>query len=77
MKGLWEEIFRDLTSVVGTHYEHNIDSAIVKAHRTASAKKGEAAKPLARAGVTHDENPCGHRPTWPSDSLSVHAEQYL
>ena len=44
-KGLWEAIFLDLTSVVGTHYENSIDSTIIKAHRSASGKKGVVRKP--------------------------------
>ena len=50
-RGIWEGIFRDLTSIVGTHSEHSIDSTIVKAHRSASGKKGAAVKPSARAGA--------------------------
>lgn len=50
-KGLWEDIFRDLTSVVGTHYETSIDSTIIKAHRSASGKKGAVRKPSAGAGA--------------------------
>lgn len=48
-RGIWEGIFRDLTSIVGTHDEHSIDSTIVKAHRSASGKKGAVRKPLAGA----------------------------
>ena len=48
-RGIWEGIFRDLTSVVGTHYENSIDSTIIKAHRSASGKKGAAVKPSVRA----------------------------
>lgn len=48
-RGVWEEIFRDLTSVVGTHYENSIDSTIIKAHRSASGKKGADRKRLAGA----------------------------
>lgn len=44
-KGLWEAIFLDLTSIVGTHYENSIDSTIIKAHRSASGKKGAVRKP--------------------------------
>lgn len=50
-RGIWEGIFRDLTSIVGTHYENSIDSTIIKAHRSASGKKGAAAKPSAKAGA--------------------------
>lgn len=46
-RGMWEGIFRDLSSVVGTHYENSIDSTIVKAHRSASGKKGADRKPSA------------------------------
>lgn len=48
-RGIWEGIFRDLTAIVGTHYENSIDSTIIKAHRSASGKKGAAAKPSAKA----------------------------
>lgn len=49
-KGLWQGIFNDLVSIVGTHYENSIDSTIIKAHRSASGEKGAAAKPsVARA----------------------------
>lgn len=44
-RGLWKAIFLDLTSLVGTHYENAIDSTIVKAHRSASGKKGAVRKP--------------------------------
>lgn len=50
-RGIWAGIFRDLTSIVGTHYENSIDSTIIKAHRSASGKKGAAAKPSAKAGA--------------------------
>lgn len=50
-RGIWEGIFRDLTAIVGTHYENSIDSTIVKAHRSASGKRGAARKPLAAAGA--------------------------
>ena len=45
-KGLWQRIFNDLVSIVGTHYENSIDSTIIKAHRSASGKKGVVPKPL-------------------------------
>jgi transposase len=44
-KGLWQVIFNDLVSIVGTHYENSIDSTIIKAHRSASGKKGAVRKP--------------------------------
>ena len=50
-KGLWEAIFLELSSIVGTHYENSIDSTIIKAHRSANGKKGVVRKPLAKAGV--------------------------
>ena len=50
-KGRWEGIFLDLTSIVGTHYENSIDSTIIKAHRSASGKKGAVHKPLAGAAA--------------------------
>lgn len=50
-RGIWERIFRDLTSIVGTHYENSIDTTIIKAHRSASEKKGAAAKPSAGVGA--------------------------
>lgn len=50
-RGIWEGIFRDLTSIVGPHDENSIDSTIVKAHRSASGKTGAAAKPSAKAGA--------------------------
>ncbi len=50
-KGLWEAIFLDLTSIVGTHYENSIDSTIVKAHRSAAGKKGAVRKPSAGAAA--------------------------
>ncbi len=50
-KRLWEAIFCDLTSIVGTHYENSIDSTIIKAHRSASGKKGAVRKPLAKAAA--------------------------
>jgi putative transposase len=50
-KGLWQDIFNELTSIVGTHYENSIDSTIIKAHRSASGKKGVVRKPSAKAGV--------------------------
>lgn len=48
-RGIWEGIFRDLTSIVGTHYENSIDSTIIKAHRSASGKKGAVRKPSVKA----------------------------
>jgi hypothetical protein len=45
-KGLWEGIFIDLTSIVGTHYANSIDSTIIQAHRFASGKKGVFRKRL-------------------------------
>ena len=48
-RGLWEAMFRELTSIVGTHYENSIASTIVKAHRSASGKKGVVRKRLAGA----------------------------
>jgi transposase len=50
-KGLWQDIFNELTSIVGTHYENSIDSTIIKAHRSASGKKGAVRKPSAKAGA--------------------------
>lgn len=50
-RGIWEGAFNDLTSIVGTRYENSIDSTIIKAHRSASGKKGVAAKPSAKAGA--------------------------
>jgi len=50
-KGLWLGIFNDLVSIVGTHYENSIDSTIIKAHRSASGKKGAVRKPLVKAVV--------------------------
>ncbi len=50
-RGIWEGIFRDLTSIVGTHYENRIDSTIIKAPRSASGNKGAAAKPSVKAGA--------------------------
>jgi transposase len=50
-RGLWQEIFNDLTSIVGTHYTNSIDSTIIKAHRSASGKKGAVRKPLAKAAA--------------------------
>ncbi len=49
--GIWEGAVNDLTSSVGPRYESSIDSTIIKAHRSASAKKGAAAKPSAKAGA--------------------------
>ena len=46
-KNRWQAIFNDLTSIVGTHYENSIDSTIIKAHRSASGKKGAVRKPSA------------------------------
>lgn len=48
MRGIREGIFRALISIVGTHYQNSIDSTIIKAHRSASGKKGAAAKPSAK-----------------------------
>jgi transposase len=50
-KGLWQAIFLDLTSIVGTHYENSIDSTIIKVHRSASGKRGAVRKPSAKAVV--------------------------
>ena len=50
-KGLWAAIFVELSSIVGTHYENSIDSTIVKAHRSASGKKGAVHRPLAKAAA--------------------------
>jgi transposase len=50
-RGIWEGAFNDLTSIVGTHYENSIDSTIIKAHRSASGKKGAVRKPLGAAGA--------------------------
>ena len=48
-RGIWLRMFTDLTSIVGTHYENSIDSTIIKAHRSASGKKGAVRKPSAGA----------------------------
>ncbi|MDC8446885.1 MAG: IS5 family transposase [Nitrospira sp.] len=48
-RGIWEGIFRDLTAIVGTHYENSIDSTIVKAHRSASGKKGGGSEAIGRS----------------------------
>ena len=48
-RGIWEGAFNDLTSIVGTRYENSIDSTIIKAHRSASGKKGAVRKPSAKA----------------------------
>jgi hypothetical protein len=29
-KRLWEKIFNDLATIVGTHYENSIDSTIIR-----------------------------------------------
>jgi transposase len=50
-RGIWESAFNGLTSIVGTHYENSIGSTIVKAHRSASGKKGAVRKPSAGAGA--------------------------
>lgn len=39
-KGIWERLFLELSSIVGTHYENSIDSTAIKAHRAAHGKKG-------------------------------------
>lgn len=39
-KGVWEKMFLELSSIVGTHYENSIDSTAIKAHRAAHGKKG-------------------------------------
>lgn len=54
-RDLWREIFNDLSSIVGTHYENSIDSTIIKAHRSASGKKGAVRKPS--AGAVADGQP--------------------
>ncbi|HWF62487.1 MAG TPA: IS5 family transposase [Nitrospira sp.] len=48
-RGIWEGIFRDLTSIVGTHDENSIDSTIVKTHRSASGKKGAGSEAIGRS----------------------------
>jgi transposase len=48
-QGLWQKIFNELVSIVGTHYENSIDSTSIKAHRSASGKRGAVRKPLAKA----------------------------
>jgi transposase len=50
-RNLWQAIFNELTSIVGTHYENSIDSTIIKAHRSASGKKGAVRKPSVKAGA--------------------------
>jgi transposase len=50
-KGLWKDIFNDLATIVGTHYENSIDSTAIKAHRSASGKKGVVRKPLVARAV--------------------------
>lgn len=52
-RGVWQEMFNGLTSIVGTHYENSIDSTSIKAHRSASGKKGAVRKPsdAVEAGV--------------------------
>ena len=39
-KGIWENIFQDLSGIVGTRYENSIDSTAIKAHRSAHGKRG-------------------------------------
>jgi transposase len=58
-KDLWQAIFIDLTSIVGTHYENSIDSTIIKAHRSASGKKGAVRKPsdVRAAGARRKSTP--------------------
>ena len=48
-KGVWEKLFLELSSIVGTHYENSIDSTAIKAHRAAHGKKG--VRRSASAGV--------------------------
>jgi len=50
-KNLWRDIFNELTTIVGTHYTNSIDSTAIKAHRSASGKKGAVRKPSAQAGA--------------------------
>ncbi|MBV8361939.1 MAG: hypothetical protein JO189_28990 [Deltaproteobacteria bacterium] len=51
LSGLWEVIFLELSSIVGTHYENSIDSTVIKAHRSASGKKWMVRKPLVKAAL--------------------------
>jgi transposase len=61
-KNRWQAIFNDLTSIVGTHYENSIDSTVIKAHRSASGKKGAVQKPLgARAVAERRKSRCHGR----------------
>jgi transposase len=58
-RGIWEGIFRDLTAIVGTHYENSIDSPLVKAHRSASGKKGGGSEAIgeSRGGARQKSMP--------------------
>ena len=54
-QGLWQRMFKELSQIVGTHYENAIDSTAVKVHRSARGKKG--AKTRLSAQVAADARP--------------------
>ncbi len=69
-RNLWRDIFNALVSIVGTHYENSIDSTIVKAHRSASGKKGAVRKPSAKAGADAPRKSTRSRTKKPARSAS-------
>ena len=38
--GVWQQLFSELSQIVGTSYENAIDSTAIRAHRAAHGKKG-------------------------------------
>jgi transposase len=54
-QGLWQRMFKELSQIVGTHYENAIDSTAVKVHRSARGKKG--ARTRLSAQVAADARP--------------------
>src|ERR1700730_9477313 len=69
-QGLWQRMFKELSQIVGTHYENAIDSTAVKVHRSARGKKGPRPGSRHKSRRMHDQSPRGDRPQRPPFALS-------
>src|ERR1700731_3990107 len=69
-QGLWQRMFKELSQIVGTHYENAIDSTAVKVHRSARGKRGPRPGSRHKSRRMHDQSPRGDRPQRPPFALS-------
>ncbi len=69
-QGLCQRMFKELSQIVGTHYENAIDSTAVKVHRSARGKRGPRPGSRHTSRRMHDQSPRGDRPQRPPFALS-------